>query len=218
MNKSEQFQGRSVLYIMTWASRYPQVFLLALLMLVFDTLRFRLATGLVACASSFYSACGYAVNEKKGLKKYLLIAVGGGGALAFAFLATIVKLFFKVLDGKTVWEYFSPTDADVLGTIFTRAKWYSWAQSIFRSLNYRYGRGTSVSDKTIALACKWYAENPRHSARFVEDLKQKVRRLAYFHAGEWDETILCQLEAFTGSLEHARIRRHALMENARLYV
>jgi len=215
MDTSEQFQGRSVLYTMTWASRYPQVFLLALLMLIFDTLRFRLATGLVACASSFYSACGYAMNEKKGLKKYLLIAVGGGGALIFAFLATIVKLAFTSFSDKPVWWYFSPTETDVLGTIFTKAKCYTWAHHIFHSLK---GRNGIVTDATMALACKWYAENPLHSPEDVEKLKQRVRRLAYLHVGEWDETILCRLEAFTGSLEDARTRRHALMQDARLYM
>ncbi len=195
------------LFLATWANRYPLVFILALGRFLFYVCRFQWTEACLSTASSFYSACGYAVRETKGIKRLLLILVGGGGALVFTLLTFWGKFFYTIFSPRKVWSYFSPTELDVLGSIFTQAKCYGFAHQCFMSIRER----SLVTDATVALSCKWYAKNPRIRPEDVERLKKKVVALINAHP-EWDETILSRLWDFIGEEKKVIESRRAIAQ------
>ena len=77
MSKSAKELHGEQLYKMTWANKYPWVFVLALFRLLVYICKLQVARGMVATVSSFISGAGYGLREKKGLKKFALIAIGG---------------------------------------------------------------------------------------------------------------------------------------------
>jgi hypothetical protein len=186
------------LYNATWANQYPLVFFLALGRCLLFVCKFQMTEACLSTASSFYSACGYATREKKGTKKKLLIMVGGGGAICFALLAVFCKSIFTIHKRAVAWTFFQPTELDVMGSIFTQAKFYQYAHYCFWNIQDMCW----VDDKTIALSCKWYAKQPCHRPQDVENLKRRVVKLVHLHP-EWDETILARLWDFVGEEKKA---------------
>jgi hypothetical protein len=206
---SKKVHGK-VLYSATWGDKYPLVFLLAIARLIYSLCCLRVTEAFISTASSFYSACGYAVREKKGLKKYLLIAVGGSVALLFSILAVFWKCVTTLHKKKALGHYFKATDLDVLGSVFTQAKWYQWAYYCFWAI-----RGSDTrTDATVALANKWYASQPCHSSNDVERMKERVVCLINLHP-EWDATILSRLYPFIGEREKGIRERREVMNRAR---
>ena len=202
MSKSAKELHGEQLYKMTWANKYPWVFVLALFRLLVYICKLQVARGMVATVSSFISGAGYGLREKKGLKKFALIAIGGGGALCFAFLAVCCKLPASSRRNFFVWDFFEATELDVLGTIFTQAKWYAFAGKCYWTIQGK----TYVSDETIAMSSKWWSKNPHLSPADVERLKAKVLRLIELHP-EWAETTLARLWEFVGDEEKEKRSR-----------
>ncbi len=199
-NDAVKTHGKTI-HDKTWKQteywKWNGVLVLATFRLIWFIVTFRAGNGLVAAASSFYSAASAIRRDSKGrsmtIGEKLKFRFAGAVALSFALLSLVAK----------VRTLHSGDQLDVVGTIFAKAGLRDLALEMNDDIATLHKQG-KASDSTLALALKWRKDIvPEHQHN---EINVHIHALLEKHP-EWQPEIKTRLYETLGETELGRNER-----------
>lgn len=181
---------------MIWSSGLPVILFLAVSFLVWGYFEATLSSRFIGAASTMYSIAADIVRTKSNTRiaRFAYLA-SGALAVGFAYVSWVLR------DKREM--KLTSTELDVLGSIFSKAKFWKQANSVYQDIEMLYvsrflsGQDHKQLSVSYALACKWMLDDPDATGQARAYRRTAIEAVLYDYEGSLPSEVMIRLyEAF----------------------
>lgn len=189
---------------MIWSSGLPTILFSSITLLVWMYVEATHGSRFIGAASTMYSIAADMVRTKSNTRiARFAYLVSGALAVGFAYVSWLLR------DKRE--KKLTSTELDVLGSIFSRAKFWKQAKSVYYEIDMLYlsrflnGQDHKQLSVSYALACKWMLDDPEATGQARAYRRTAIEAVLYDYEGSLPSEVMIRLYEVIGDKEKMEI-------------
>lgn len=189
---------------MIWSSGLPVTLLSSIALLVWVYVEATQGSRFIGAASTMYSIAADIVRTKSNTRiAHFAYLASGALAVGFACVSWVLR------DKRE--KKLTSTELDVLGSIFSRAKFWKQAKGVYHDIEMLYvsrflgGQDHKQLSVSYALACKWMLDDPSATGSARAHRRTSIEVVLYDYEGSLPSEVIIRLYEAFGNEEKMNI-------------